>query len=172
MNRNRFGLDTRVPGWPVALFRIVFGILYVDMALQKAPWKTYGWLRGFIEQEVAHPAISSVAAFLEQVVLPNLAVFGMITFVVELVLGVALVLGLLTRLVGIAGFLWQVNIAVQAFAVPGEWYWTWPLLALPQFCFAFSNAGQILGLDRWLAPWLRERAHEGAGWACLLARGT
>jgi hypothetical protein len=34
------------------------------MALQKAPWKNYGWLQGFIEQEISHPAFPSVAAFL------------------------------------------------------------------------------------------------------------
>jgi len=172
MTGNRLGLDARVPGWPLALFRIAFGILYLDMALQKTPWKGYGWLPGFIEQEIAHPAFPSVATVLKDVVLPNLAFFGMLTFVVELALGVTLLLGALTRLVGIAGFFWQANIAVQAFAVPGEWYWIWPLLALPQFCFAFGDAGHVLGLDRWLAPWLRERAHEGAGWAGLLARAT
>jgi DoxX len=50
-----------------------------------------------------HPAFPLVAGFLKSIVLPNLAVFGMITFVVEIALGVALVLGLLTRLAGIAG---------------------------------------------------------------------
>ncbi len=170
MSRNVFALDGRVPGWPLALFRIAFGVLYLDMALQKAPWKNFGWLQGFIEQEIAHPIFQTVAGFLKSVVLPNFALFGTVTFVVELALGVALVLGILTRLVGIAGFLWQINIAVQAFAVPGEWYWIWPLLALPQLCFAFSDAGHVLGLDRWLAPWLRERAFKGAAWAGLLAR--
>jgi hypothetical protein len=64
MSRNLLGLDARVPGWPLALFRIAFGLLYLDMALQKAPWKNYGWLQGFIEQEISHPAFPSVAAFL------------------------------------------------------------------------------------------------------------
>src|SRR5207244_11161736 len=109
-----------LPGWPLALFRIAFGILYLDMALQKAPWKHFGWLEGFIRQEIAHPAFGAVATFLRDVVLPNLAVFGTLTFVIELALGVALVSGLLTRLAAAAGFLWQVNIAVQAFNVPGE----------------------------------------------------
>jgi hypothetical protein len=65
-----------VPGWPVAIFRIAFGLLYLDMALQKAPWKNYGWLRGFIEQEIQHPTFGVVAAFLQNVVLPNLGLFG------------------------------------------------------------------------------------------------
>jgi uncharacterized membrane protein YphA (DoxX/SURF4 family) len=153
-----------VPGWPVAVFRIAFGILYIDMALQKAPWRNFGWLEGFIKQEIAHPAFVFVATFLREVVLPNLTLFGTLTFVVELTLGIALVAGVLTRLVAAVGFLWQMNIAVQAFNVPGEWYWIWPLLTLPQFTFAACGAGRVLGVD----AWLRQRlAPARIGWARL-----
>jgi len=170
MLTDRLGLRTHVPGWPLACFRIAFGLLYLDMAWQKAPWiitdgHRFGWLYGFIEQEIAHPAFPWYAAFLKQVVLPNFAFFGTLTFLTEVALGIGLLCGLLTRLTGLAGFLWQVNIALGAFNVPGEWVWIWPLLTLPQFCFAFSGAGQVLGLDRWLAPRLRTQAEAGAGWA-------
>lgn len=163
---------SEIPGWPLALFRIAFGVLYLDMAIQKAPWVGYGWLRGFIEQEIANPALPGVATFLQGVVLPNFAFFGLLTFVVELTLGMGLVLGALTRLVGLGGFLWQVNIAVQAFNVPGEWYWIWPLLTLPQFCFFASGAGRVLGLDRWLGPALHRRALGGSRWARWLGLAT
>jgi hypothetical protein len=79
-----------IPGWPLAIFRIAFGVLYLDMALRKAPWKNYGWLEGFIRQEIQHPAFPSIAVFLRDVVLPNLGVFGMLTFVTEMALGLAL----------------------------------------------------------------------------------
>ena len=160
----------QVPGWPVALFRIAFGLLYLDMALQKAPWSDFGWLRGFIEKEIAHPTFPAVAAFFQNVVLPNFAFFGYMTFVVELALGLGLLLGLLTRLAGIAGFLWQVNIAVGAFNVPGEWYWIWVLLAMPQFCFAFSAAGRVWGLDALLRSCLAGAAP--TGWPRLLLLAT
>lgn len=172
MDADPLGLRTRVPGWPLAVLRIAFGTLYLDMALQKAPWNDYGWLAGFIEKEIEHPAFHAVASLLKTVVLPNIGAFGMIAFLVELALGVALLLGILTRLAGLAGFLWQVNIAVQAFAVPGEWYWIWALLTLPQFCFAFAGAGRVLGVDRWLEPALRARAAAGAGWAALVHQAT
>jgi uncharacterized membrane protein YphA (DoxX/SURF4 family) len=153
-----------VPGWPLAVFRIAFGILYIDMALQKAPWKNFGWLEGFIGKEIEHPAFNIVASFLREVVLPNLTLFGTLTFVVELALGIALVAGVLTRLAAAIGFLWQVNIAVQAFNVPEEWYWIWPLLTLPQFTFAACGAGRVLGVD----AWLRQRlAGARIGWARL-----
>jgi uncharacterized membrane protein YphA (DoxX/SURF4 family) len=150
-----------IPGWPLAIFRIAFGVLYLDMALQKAPWRNYGWLEGFIRQEIQHPAFSSVAVFLRDVVLPNLGVFGMLTFVTEMALGLALLTGTLTRLAALGGLLWQVNIALQAFNVPGEWYWIWPLLTLPQFTFAASGVGRVLGVD----AWLRHRLPETGGGA-------
>lgn len=120
-----------VTGWPVAIFRIVFGILYLDMALRKAPWKNYGWLEGWLRQEIAHPTFGWYTAFLRDVVLPHFEVFGMLTFVTEMVLGIAFVSGTLTRFAGVTGALWQLNIAAGAFSVPGEWYWVWPLLVLP-----------------------------------------
>lgn len=158
-----------VPGWPLAVFRIAFGLLYLDMALQKAPWIGFGWLRGFIEQEIAHPAVPAVAAFMRDVVLPNFTLFGYLTFVVELALGLGLLLGLLTRLAGIGGFLWQVNIALGAFNVPGEWYWIWVLLTLPQFCFAFSAAGRVWGVDGLLRRRLAGAPERGVTRLLLLA---
>jgi len=168
MDTDPLGIRTEVPGWPLALFRIAFGLLYLDMALQKAPWKDYGWLRAFIGQEIANPTFPWMAAFLRDVVLAHFAFFGTLSFVIEMALGVALLFGIFTRLAGIGGFFWQVNIALQAFRVPGEWYWTWALLTLPQLCFAFCGAGRILGVDAWLEPALRRRAAGGEGWAGLL----
>jgi thiosulfate dehydrogenase [quinone] large subunit len=159
------GLRTLVPGWPLALFRIAYGLLFIDMALQKAPWINFGWLEGFIQKEIAHPTFAWYASFLQHVVLPNFRLFALQTFVIELALGVALLVGFLTRLAGGAGFLWQINIALGAFNVPGEWYWIWPLLALPLFCFAVTGAGRILGVDGALEPWLRRRAAAGEAWA-------
>jgi hypothetical protein len=141
---------------------MVFGVLYLDMALQKAPWIGYGWLRGFIEKEIAHPTFGLVAAFLQDVVLAHFAVFGMLTFVVEMALGLGLLTGTLTRLAGSCGVLWQIGIAVGAFNVPGEWYWIWPLLVLPHALFAACGAGRVWGVDAWLGPRLAAR-----GWPRL-----
>jgi len=162
-----------VVGWPIAIFRIIFGVMYLDMALQKAPWvvsggQRYGWLYGWLQQEIAHPTFGWYAAFLRSVVVPNFGLFGLLTFITEIALGVGLLLGLLTRLAALGGALWQVNIALGAYNVPGEWYWIWPLLTLPLFCFAFAGAGQIVGIDRALEPALRRRAIAGRTWARVL----
>src|ERR671931_602880 len=165
MATDPLGVKTFVPGWPLALFRIAYGVLFLDMAFQKAPWINYGWLEGFIQKEIASPAFGWYAAFLQHVVLPNFSLFGLQTFVVEFALGEALLFGILTRLAGVGGFFWQGNIAPGAFHVPGEWYWIWPLLSLPLFCFAFAGAGRILGVDHVLEPALRRWAAAGRAWA-------
>ena len=69
MPGDRLGLGELVPGWPLAIFRIAYGVLFLDMALQKAPWNNYGWLEGFIHKEIASPAFAWYAAFLRDVVL-------------------------------------------------------------------------------------------------------
>jgi hypothetical protein len=69
-------------------------------------------------------------------------------------LGVSLLLGLLTVLSRIDGALWQFNIAIGSFSVPGEWYWHWPLLIVPHLVFAHSRAGRVVGLDLCLQQWL------------------
>src|SRR5262245_38157635 len=61
--------------------------------------------------------------------------------------GVSLLVGLLTVLSGIGGALWQCNIALGSYAVPGEWGWQWPLLIAPHLVFAFSHAGRSVGVD-------------------------
>ena len=168
MSTDPFGVRASLPGWPLALFRIAYGVLFLDMAFQKAPWINYGWLEGFIEKEIANPTFGWYAAFLQHVVLPHFTLFGLQTFLVEFALGVALLFGILTRFAGIAGFLWQVNIALGAFNVPGEWYWIWPLQSLPLFCFAFAGAGRVFGVDRLLEPMLYRRAAAGRTWARVL----
>src|SRR2546426_4595446 len=114
------------------------------------------------------PAFGWYAAFLQHVVVPHFSLFGLQTFVIELALGVALFFGIFTRLAGVGGFLWQVNIALGAFNVPGEWYWIWPLLTLPLFCFAFAGVGRVLGVDRVLEPTLRRQAAAGRTWARIV----
>lgn len=154
------------PPWPLALFRVLFGAMYLHMTLQKAPWivtdgHRFGWLHGFIEKEIAHPTFGWYKAFLEGIVLPNFTLFGTMTFFAELALGVALLLGILVPMAGLAGALWMGNIALGAWSVPGEWPWIWMLLIMPQVVFASCRAGRRLGLDALLVRALAARFAAG-----------
>jgi thiosulfate dehydrogenase [quinone] large subunit len=159
-------LQQQVPGLSIGLFRMMFGILWLDAALKKAPWiiqdgQRFGWLYGWIWKEINHPTFDVYKAFLESVVLPNFTFFGYVSFVIEIALGLSLLLGLWTILGGIGGALWQFNIALGSYSVPGEWYWIWPLLIAPHLVFAHSRAGRCLGLDSFLRPWLARQEPTG-----------
>ncbi|MGE3537675.1 MAG: TQO small subunit DoxD [Candidatus Tectimicrobiota bacterium] len=155
----------QLPGLPLGLFRMMFGILWLDAALQKAPWvinaqgQRFGWLSNWIWQEIQYPTFTTYKQFLETVVFPNSTLnpfFGYMSFVVEMGLGIALLLGAFTVLCGFGGALWQGNIALGSFSVPGEWYWIWPLLIVPHLVFALSRAGRVVGLDHYLHRWLMQ----------------
>ncbi len=167
-------LTRELPGLTVALFRIMFGILWLHMAFQKAPWvvsdgRRYGWLYGFIQKEISHPTFGFYKAFLESVVVPNFGLFGFVTFLAEVAFGLSLLLGFLTVLGGIGGALWQLNIALGAYSVPGEWFWIWGLLIGPHIVFAGTRAGRILGLDGLIRRVAVEQRPSGDGTARVLA---
>lgn len=166
-----------VPGLSVGLLRLMFGVLWLDAARQKAPWmiqdgRPFGWLYGWIWKEINHPTFGFYKAFLESVVLPNFNLFGYLTFFVEVALGLALLLGLWTVLSGIGGALWQFNIALGSYSVPGEWYWIWPLLIAPHLVFAHSRAGRSVGLDLILRQRLLRVKHASGKIGRLLLRLT
>ena len=70
-------LSQQLPGLALGLFRIMFGILWLDAALQKAPWvinpqgQRFGWLSNWIWQEIQHPTFDLYKKFLETVVMPH-----------------------------------------------------------------------------------------------------
>jgi thiosulfate dehydrogenase [quinone] large subunit len=163
------------PPWSIGLFRMLFGVLWLDLALQKAPWvvqdgQQFGWLYGWIWQEINHPTFHFYKAFLEGVVLPNFTLFGYLTFFTEIALGLSLLLGLFTVLGGLGGALWQLNIALGSYSVPGEWYWIWFLLIVPHLVFAQSRAGRTLGIDRLLSHRLARTEEKAEGIRRLIPR--
>ena len=85
-------------------------------------------------------------------------------------LGISLLLGVLTVLSGIGGGLWQFNIALGSYSVPGEWYWIWPLLLAPHLVFAHSHAGRVVGLDGVLHAWLAQAPMGKTGLGRFLLR--
>lgn len=170
MNRKSEGTLGVSPSVSLGIFRMMFGILWLDMALQKAPWvindgQRFGWLYGFIWTEIKNPTFEFYKNFLHDIVLPNFNTFGYLTFFTEMSLGLSLLLGLFTVLGGIGGALFQFNIMMGAYSVPGEWYWVWPLLIAPHLVFAHSRAGRTLGVDQLLWNQLSrpERRRTGVG---------
>jgi thiosulfate dehydrogenase (quinone) large subunit len=157
----------------VGLYRIALGIMWLQMALQKAPWiigpegRPYGWLYGYIWKEINNPTFNFYTELLKNLILPNFNFFGFMTFIVEIAIGVSLVLGLLVPLIGgLGGTLMQINIMLGSYSIPGEWFWLWPMLIGSHVIFMMGRAGRRLGLDGALSSAL-ERS---GGTASMLRR--
>lgn len=170
------GAGVRDPALWVAMYRIALGIMWIDMALQKAPWvigpegKPYGWLYGYIWKEINHPTFSAYAALLKNFILPHFGFFGFVTFLAEVAIGVSLIVGILVPLVGgLGGTLQQINIALGSYGVPGEWFWLWPLLIGSHVVFMMGRAGRRLGLDGRIARCLEEAGGPQGGLHRLLS---
>lgn len=138
-------------GWPVALLRIATGIMFV-----RASWgKVTSWggftPEGFVQRNLEEGnAFGFMVPFLENVVLKMPGVFGILVAWGELLLGLALILGALTRLSAFFGivmmfsFLWTKGLTFWA---ANNYDAMWILiLATLMFC----GAGRVLGVDRWL----------------------
>jgi hypothetical protein len=106
------------------------------------------------------------ASLVKSLVIPNMIWMGWIIFLMEAFVAVSLILGFMTRLGGVAALLQAVNLYIGVSAVPGEWPWTYIMLAVLGLTFLSIPAGRILGLD----AWLRRPLQAGAGRGNWLAK--
>ena len=155
-------------GFPVALFRILVGILFLIFALQKAPWVSppFGWYSDFVHNNIAHPGFSWYTQFYEQTVQANLQLYGWLSFSTELIAGISLIFGVLTVLGGLLGAVHVTWFAMGALFWPHEWEWSYILWIAACLCFAATKAGRVFGADIRLAPWLESR--QESWWARVL----
>jgi thiosulfate dehydrogenase [quinone] large subunit len=107
-------------------------------------------LLDWLQLEVAHPTVGLYADFVAGVVIPNFILFAWLTFIIELATGLALLLGLFSRLGAALGLLWSFNLAIGLLAVPGEWPWSYLMLMMWHGLFLVSIDKQTWGVDAWL----------------------
>ena len=143
--------------WGLTIVRVVLGIWWLSQFTWKPP-PSFGCPNaGFclwVDKEIQSPLIPFYAAFLRAVVKPNVYLFGWLTFFVETALGLGFIFGIFTRLAGLVGTLWSINLLIGLAAVPGETAWTYLATILLNFLyFAIGSENQI-SVDR-IAPWRR-----------------
>lgn len=144
------------PGWPLGAARIIIGVLWFQQLLWKLP-PDFGCtpagdqgLCDWLNREIQNPAIPVYADLVRNVVQPNLGILGWLVWLAEAGIAVSLLLGLLTRLGGLIGFAQAMNLLIGLAAVPGEWYWSYVMLAMFCLLFALTGAGRWLGIDGYL----------------------
>lgn len=144
----------RAPLWPIALSRILIGVLWLFSLRWKlppnfAPADGKGLL-DWLQLEAQYPAFAFYGNFVESVVIPNFTLFAWIIFLAELLVGLSLLTGTLTRLGAAVGLLMALNLGIGLLAVPNEWPWSYIMLAIFHGIFLVTAAGRVLGVDAWL----------------------
>src|SRR3989441_3298604 len=162
------------PLWPLAVARIVYGLLWWLQSKWKVPSDDFGRKSGgglwyWVQQEIQYPTVSAYKAFLVNVMIPNWTFFGYMTLVTETFIAVTLILGLFTRLGALVALGMAVNITIGILSVPHEWVWTYVMLIMFAALLLLTGAGRSLGVDAILGPRLEKAGAEGHRLARLLA---
>jgi hypothetical protein len=160
------------PLWPLAVARIVYGLLWWQQSKWKVPSDDFGRRSGgglwyWVQQEIQYPTVGAYKDFLVNVMLPNWTFFGYMTLATETFIGATLILGLCTRLGALVALGMAANITIGILSVPHEWVWTYVMLMTFAAVFLLTGAGRSLGVDAVLGPRL-ERAGAGGNRAARL----
>lgn len=135
----------------LVVLRVYLGAIFLLAALPKLQQEFTPSMIGFLQLvalEKGHPFYQE---FVRQVVLPNAPVFATLVTWGELLVGVSLILGLMTRLSAVVALLLVVN---YMFA-KGAWFWTPSsndaAFAAISCALLIGAAGRTFGLDAFLA---------------------
>jgi uncharacterized membrane protein YphA (DoxX/SURF4 family) len=157
MQMTRFVRETlaaRAPLWPVALSRMLIGLLWLGSLRWKLPPDfaptTGKGLLDWLQLEAQYPAFEFYGEFVRSIVIPNFTLFAWLVFLIELVIGLSLLTGTWTRLGATLGLAMSVNLGIGMLAVPGEWPWSYIMLAMWHGVFLVTAAGRVVGVDAWL----------------------
>jgi uncharacterized membrane protein YphA (DoxX/SURF4 family) len=126
--------------------RVLMGSMWWQQTLWKIP-PDFAGLRFWMEQEAEHAAIALQGALVRDIVLPNLALFGPLVYLVELAIAVSLLLGLFSRAGALLGMLMGLNLWLGLYSAPNEWPWTYMFLVMIQALFVIDPPGRALGAD-------------------------
>jgi thiosulfate dehydrogenase (quinone) large subunit len=136
----------------IALLRIMIGLVILTSWLSnvfKGYYTPDGLLYFFTQvfPQSENP-LGWYAAFINGVILPIRGVFAPFQLVGEFILGLALLLGLFTRLFSVIGIFFLINTFLATFGHDWPWAYIMPI-AILGVVFA-TRAGLVLGLDGWI----------------------
>jgi len=133
-------------GLGICGLRVLMGTMWWQQTLWKIP-PNFDGLKFWMQQEADHAAIALQGTLVRDIVLPHLTVFGPLVYLVELIIGVTLLLGLFSRAGALLGLLMGLNLWLGLYSADNEWPWTYMFLVMIQAWFVIDPPGRVLGAD-------------------------
>lgn len=133
------------------LLRLVLAMLWAYNVGWKRP-PDFGRSAGnglfkYTSEAVPHPVLPPFSYLVEHVVLPNFHAFGYGVLLVETALAVLLLTGWQVRLAALVGVAQSLAIGFSVAYAPGEWPWSYWLMAIAHLALLFSSAGRFAAVD-------------------------
>jgi uncharacterized membrane protein YphA (DoxX/SURF4 family) len=139
------------------LLRAIVGTMWWQQSLWKIP-PNYDGLIYWMQQMTEHASIELQGSLVARYVIPNIAVFGPLLYLIEVAIGISLLLGLLSRIGAFVGALMAINLWLGLYSAPNEWPWTYFFLIVIQILFVIDPPGRSLGADVLVGGRLKQAA--------------
>ncbi len=135
----------------LAVVRVVAGLMWLYNVAWKVP-PDFGRDSGaglykYTSYAVEYPVLPPYSWVVEHLVLPNIAVFGWLTLVVETTLAVLLLTGTYVRAAALLGIVQSGTIALSVAFAPGEWPWSYWLMIAVHVALLVGSAGRTFSVD-------------------------
>jgi thiosulfate dehydrogenase [quinone] large subunit len=130
----------------MAFARVVVGMLWLTQVVWKWPPDFKG-LETWTAYAVSHPVFPPWSFIVENVVLPNITLFGWMTIVLEVSIAAFLLIGLATRFWALVGMGMTVTIILSDLNAPHEWSWAYYMMFTLHLAVLVTAAGRAYGID-------------------------
>lgn len=145
------------------LMRAFIGAMWLEGSLWKLPLPVSGGLSYWLGLLGDNAAIPAYGALIKSVLIPNLALFNPLIFLVEVGLAASLMLGLAVRLTSLLGVAMSLNLWIGLYRFQPEWPWGYIFILMLHIFFIVDRAGRSLGLDAFLLRRFASR-HRWLSW--------
>jgi uncharacterized membrane protein YphA (DoxX/SURF4 family) len=128
------------------LARTIIGAMWWQQVIWKVP-PDFDGLRFWTNEMVKYASTDLQRGFVSKVILGHFGFFAPQVFLVEVIISVALLLGLWSRFGSLLGAAMAINLSQGLYRSPGEWPWQYIFLIILMVQFSLVPPGRSLGLD-------------------------
>lgn len=135
----------------LAVVRVLVGLMWLyNVAWKRPPGfgeSTDSGLYGFTAYAVEYPVLPPFSWVVENVVLPNIAIFGWAVILLETALAVLLLTGTWVRPAAVLGIVQSAAIGFSVAFAPEEWPWSYWLMIGAHLALLVGPSGRGFALD-------------------------